>query len=79
MGDFRDYIAIDPNIRFGKPCIVGTRISVTDILSWLASDMSIEEILEDHPALTRAHILAALAFSAERGNVVKLVAAKWSI
>ena len=76
MGDFRDYIAIDPNIRFGKPCIIGTRISVTDILSWLASDMSIEEILEDHPVLTKAHVLAALAFSAERGNVAKLVAAK---
>ena len=76
MGAFRDYIAIDPNIQFGKPCIVGTRISVTDILGWLASDMSIEEILEDHPVLTKDHILAALAFSAERGNVAKLVSAK---
>lgn len=76
MGDFRDYIVIDPNIRFGKPSIAGTRITVTDILGWLASDMSIEEILSDYPELKKAHILAALAFSAERGNVAKLVSAQ---
>lgn len=75
MENFRDYIVLDPNIRFGKPCIVGTRISVSDILGWLASDMSYEEILEDFPQLKREHIRAALAFAAERNNVKMLAAA----
>lgn len=69
MEDFRTYISINPSIRFGKPCITGTRISVSDILGWLASDMSYEEILEDFPQLKREHIRAALAFAAERNNV----------
>ena len=75
MEDFRDYININPNIRFGKPCISGTRISVSDILGWLASDMSYEEILEDFPQLKREHIRAALAFAAERNNVKMLASA----
>jgi len=76
MEDFRDYININPNIRFGKPCIAGTRISVSDILGWLASDMSYEDILEDFPQLKREHIRAALAFAAERNNV-KMLASAW--
>jgi len=75
MEDFRDYININPNIRFGKPCITGTRISVSDILGWLASDMSYEDILEDFPQLKREHIRAALAFAAERNNVKMLASA----
>lgn len=75
MEDFRKYISIDPNIRFGKPCIAGTRISVSDILGWLASDMSYEDILTDFPQLTREHIRAALAFAAERNNIKMLAAA----
>ncbi len=75
MEDFRDYININPNIRFGKPCISGTRISVSDILGWLASDMTYEEILEDFPQLKREHIRAALAFAAERNNVKMLASA----
>ena len=47
-----DYISIDPEIRFGKPCIKGTRIAVFDILSWLASGMSEDEIIDDFPQLT---------------------------
>ena len=66
MTDFRTYISIDPAIRFGKPCIKGTRIAVADVLMWLASDMTIEEIIEDFPSLTKEHIQAALAFSAQR-------------
>lgn len=60
------YIVIDPNIRFGKPCITGTRIAVQDILQWLASGMSHEEILTDFPSLQAAHIYATLAFAADR-------------
>lgn len=69
------YIAIDPNIRFGKPCIKGTRIAVSDILQWLASGMSEEEILIDFPQLKREHIRAALGFAADRETTIKLVAA----
>ena len=61
-----DRISIDPAIRSGKPCIRGTRITVYDILEYLAGDMSQEQILEDFPALTRADIRAALEFAAIR-------------
>lgn len=60
------YIVIDPNIRFGKPCITGTRIAVQHILQWLASGMSHEEILADFPSLQAAHIYATLSFAADR-------------
>lgn len=59
-----EYIEINSEIRFGKPYIKGTRITVSDVLQWLASDMSIEEILEDFPQLKRNDILACLAYSA---------------
>jgi uncharacterized protein (DUF433 family) len=51
MGNLTSYISINPEIRFGKPCITGTRIAVSDILQWLASGMSREEILDDYPTL----------------------------
>lgn len=54
-------ISTNPNIRFGKPCITGTRIAVQDVLTWLASGITNQEILEDFPELTLAHIRAALA------------------
>ena len=56
-------ISIDPKIRFGKPCIPGTRIAVGDILSWLASGMTYKEIEEDYPAIKEEDILEALAFA----------------
>jgi uncharacterized protein (DUF433 family) len=69
------YISIDPDVRFGKPCIRGTRIAVSDILHWLASGMSENEILSDYPQLKREYIRAALAFAADRESAIKLVAA----
>lgn len=75
MEDFISYITIDPNIRFGKPCIKGTRITVQDILSWLASDMSTEEIIQDFPQLKAEHIKAALSFAANSENRTKLISA----
>jgi uncharacterized protein (DUF433 family) len=54
MIDYKKIISINPNIRFGKPCIRNTRISVFDILSWLASGMTHAEILEDYPELQKA-------------------------
>jgi uncharacterized protein (DUF433 family) len=71
--DYREYIEINPIIRFGKPCIIGTRISVYDVLGWLAAGMSIEEIISDFPQLTRDQILACLAFSADKERKVKVV------
>jgi uncharacterized protein (DUF433 family) len=56
-------ITIDPGVMVGKPCIKGTRVTVELILEKLAAGLTYEEILEDHPRLTRADILAALAFA----------------
>ncbi len=64
--DYQGRIVIDPEIRFGKPCVRGTRITVGDVLSYLASGMREDEILADFPQLTRDDIRACLAFAAER-------------
>lgn len=62
MESYLKYISVDPTIRFGKPCIKGTRISVADILGWLAGGMSTDEILADFPSLTKEHIQAVRKF-----------------
>jgi uncharacterized protein (DUF433 family) len=67
--DYRDRIVIDPEVRFGKPCVRGTRITVGDVLSYLASGMREEQILADFPQLTIDDIRACLAFAAERDDV----------
>ena len=59
-------IAVDPAIRFGKPCVRGTRISVGDVLGYLAGGMSEVQILADFPQLTRDDVRACLAYAAER-------------
>lgn len=64
--DYRDRIILDPEVRFGKPTVRGTRIAVGDVLSYLASGMSEDEILSDFPQLTREDIRACLAFAADR-------------
>jgi uncharacterized protein (DUF433 family) len=63
---YQDIITMEPEKRSGKPCIRGLRITVYDVLSYLAAGMSIEEILDDFSDLTRNDILACLAFAAER-------------
>ncbi len=73
MKEFTQYISINPDIRFGKPCITGTRIAVGDILSWLASDMTYKDILDDYPSLKEEHIKAALMFAANREAMIKIV------
>ena len=75
MSEVEKHISINSEIRFGKPCINGTRISVADVLSWLASGMSFNEILEDYPELNIMQIRAALAFAAHREQVIKIVGA----
>lgn len=59
-------IAVDPNIRFGKPCVRGTRVSVGDVLGYLAGGMTETEIMGDFPQLSRDDIRACLAYAAER-------------
>lgn len=66
MIDYRKIITIEAGKRGGKPCIRGMRITVYDILSWLASGMSKEEILEDYPELQSDDILAVLSYAADR-------------
>jgi uncharacterized protein (DUF433 family) len=64
--NFEEYISVTPDIRSGKPCIKGTRITVYDILEYLAGGMTEAEIIEDFPSLRPEHIHAALAFAAAR-------------
>ena len=75
MKEFASYISIDSSVRFGKPCIKNTRIAVSDILQWLASGMSNEDILNDYSLLKEEHIRAALAFAANREAFIKMIAA----
>ena len=63
---WEDRVIVNPAVRSGKPCIKGTRITVYDVLEYLASDMSEAEILRDFPDLTGDDIRACLAFAADR-------------
>jgi uncharacterized protein (DUF433 family) len=63
---YQDRIVVDPTIRSGKPCIKGTRITVYDILEYLAGGMTEEQILRDFPHLTSEDVKAALGFAAAR-------------
>lgn len=74
MTDYRNYITIDPGKRGGKPCVRGLRITVFDVLGYLASGMSTEELLEDFPELTSSDILACLAYAADAGRRVVFAA-----
>jgi uncharacterized protein (DUF433 family) len=69
--DSRERIVVDPEIRFGKPTIKGTRISLGDILEYLAGGDSEEDILAEFPQLTREDIRACLAFAAERERYLR--------
>jgi uncharacterized protein (DUF433 family) len=73
MHELSAYITINPAIRFGKPCITGTRITVSDILGWLSSGMTTREVLDDYPELEEIHIRSALAFAANRDTITKVI------
>jgi len=64
--DYRDIITLEPGKMGGKPCIRGMRITVYDVLDYLASGMTDDEILRDFPDLTREDLRACLAFAADR-------------
>lgn len=72
MENIEKYITIDPNIRFGRPTIKGTRITVYDVLNWFSQGMTIEEVLSDFPELSEEQIRGCFAFAAKREQ--KLVA-----
>ncbi len=66
MSDLTALVAVDPDIRGGQPCIRGTRITVSDLLDYLAGGMSETDILADFPSLQPEQLRAALAFAARR-------------
>jgi uncharacterized protein (DUF433 family) len=74
MVDYRQIITIEPGKRGGKPCIRGMRIAVGDILAWLASGMTMDEIISDFPELTKDDIYASLAFAAHKENHLRIAA-----
>ena len=71
--DYRKIIPIEPGKRSGKPCIRGTRMTVTDVLEYLAGGMSHQELLADFPDLRKDDIRACLAFAAERERKLALI------
>ena len=64
--NYQDYIEITPGKRSGRPCIKQTRITVYDVLGWLAQGMSVSDILDDYPELTIHQVQACLAYAASR-------------
>jgi len=71
--DYSEIITIEPGKRSGKPCIRGMRITVYDVLDYLAAGMSEAEILSDFPSLTQQDIRACLAFAADRERKSEIV------
>lgn len=71
--DYKNIITIEPGKRGGKPCIRGMRITVYDVLEYLASGMTEQEILNDFPYLTKEDILASLSFAANRERLMVAV------
>ncbi|MCT0206504.1 DUF433 domain-containing protein [Synechococcus sp. CS-1332] len=68
--DFQGRITINPAVRFGKPCVRGTRLTVGDVLGFLASGMSEAKLLEDFPQLRHDDVLACLAYAADRERLL---------
>ena len=72
MTNYREIITINPEKRFGKPCVRNTRISVFDVLGWLASGMSNTQIREDFPELTIEDISACLSYAADKERKIRI-------
>ena len=64
--DYRMHIELDPEVRAGKPCVKGTRITVFDVLDYLAGGMSVPDLLREFPQLTDEAVRACLAYAADR-------------
>ena len=76
MIDFKEIITIEAGKRSGQPCIRGLRITVYDVLSYLASGMTIDEIVDDFPMLNKEDIFACLAYASEAERVRFVTSAK---
>jgi len=72
MVNYRDHITIEPGKRSGKPCIRNLRITVYDVLSYMAAGMNQDEVLDDFPELTKDDILACLAYAADAERQVRI-------
>ena len=70
MIQLNQYLEINSEKRFGKPVIIGTRISVYDVLSWLSNGMSRKEIIADYPELSESQINACLSFAANKESKI---------
>jgi uncharacterized protein (DUF433 family) len=73
MKSYHEIICVNPEVRSGQACIRNLRITVADVMSYLASGMSIEEVLNDFPKLTKEDILACFAYIADSEKHVKFV------
>jgi uncharacterized protein (DUF433 family) len=73
MKTYNKIIKISSDKRFGRPCIRNTRITVSDILGWLGSGMSFEDVLNDYPELSREDIKASLMFAADRERKLQTI------
>jgi len=73
MTNYHNIIRINPEKRFGKPCVRETRITVYDVLGWLSTGMTYNEILADFPELTMQDILACLAYASQRERTLQYV------
>jgi len=71
--NYTEYIEINPEKRFGKPIIIGTRISVYDVLSWLAEGLTINDIMLDFPELNEDQIKACLSYAADKEHKLRVV------
>ncbi len=72
MTNYQEHIEIKPEIRFGKPIIIGTRISVYDVLNWLANGMTFNEIITDFPELSEEKIKSCLAYAADKEHKIRV-------
>lgn len=72
MVDYKLHISIDSKVRFGKPVITGTRISVYDVLSWFAHGLSVQQIIADFPELNENQIMACLAYAADKEHKLNI-------
>jgi uncharacterized protein (DUF433 family) len=72
MQHYSEIITINPQVRFGKPSVRGMRITVSDVLGWLASGMKESDILHDYPELTSEDLRACLAYAADREHKLRI-------
>ena len=72
MTNYRDIITLNPEKRFGRPCVRDTRITVFDVLGWLASGMSNAQILKDFPELSNEDISACLSYAADKERKIRI-------